>query len=71
MPGPSERHVEEPAFLGELVRLSWGRDQVKERIVIDLRRESPPLVGQVEHNHVIRLAALGRVHRAALHWSAA
>lgn len=66
--GPGD--VEEAAFLGILERLHWRRDQVEQRVVLDLRRKPAAFALEVEHDDVVRLAALGGVDRALLKRSA-
>ncbi len=56
-------HIEQPSFLGMVIRLWFRQYQVQQRLVLDFRREPVGIVIDVNHDHEVRLLALAPVHR--------
>ena len=66
---PGQRHIEQAPLLRERegLAVSWWQYQFQERVVVDLGREPPSVVGEIEHDHIVRFCSFGPVDRVELH----
>ncbi len=60
---PGNGHIEQPSFLGVVIRFGFRQYQVQQRLVLDFRREPVGIVVDVNHDHEVRFLALATVHR--------